>query len=338
MKRFLLTISALLLAMPGLAQRNKLQMLRISEDNDALNVRREATDREYTNGTRIDLFYTKNTRPRFLSALLIPIGAHPDGDDTGAGAVHNLYSIGLTQLMYTPSDIRREDVIRTSRPYTGVLYATHGLTSSDPAQQQRLSTELGLGVLGKAALGKETQIWIHDLFGYGKPQGWKHQLPTDVVINYLIQYEKLIVQPSPNLQIIGVMSTNVGTLHNNINGGIMFRAGIFGDYFSTYERPPVGRPADYLPHHRKFQFYFFMRPVGRLVMDDAILQGGFFTHNSAEHVIDRDKLKRGFVQFEYGTVLSHNRFGISFSEKLITTQYEGAPSQQVGNLTLFIGL
>ncbi|MFD2572653.1 lipid A deacylase LpxR family protein [Spirosoma soli] len=334
MKRIVMFTLSWLLVIHGLAQRNQLQLIRISEDNDALNVRRESTDREYTNGTRIDIFYTKHAKPRLLSALLIPIGSQRFEDDNDPNAIDNLYGVGLTQLMYTPSDITQENVIRQSRPYTGVLYATHSLISSDPIHKQRLTTELGLGVLGKAALGKEVQTWFHEKFGFDKPRGWQHQLPTDVVINYLIVYEKALVQPSPNLEIIGLLSTNVGSLSNNINAGITFRAGIFGNYFSNFPN----REAASQPGKRPFQFYFFMRPVGRLVMDDAVLQGGFFTHNSAEHVIDRDLLNRGYMQFEYGVVLSRNRLGISFSEKLITAQYNGAPSQQVGNLTFSFGL
>ncbi|MVM37803.1 DUF2219 family protein [Spirosoma sp. HMF3257] len=331
MKRLVWLMIGLFLTLPGMAQRNKLQLLRISEDNDALNARREVTDREYTNGTRIDVFYTKTAKARFLSALLIPIGENPH-------EVNNLYSIGLTQLMYTPSDITNKEVIRTSRPYAALLYITHSLTSSDPIHHQRLTTELDLGVLGKAAFGEEVQTWFHKQMGYNKPEGWSHQLPSDVVINYLIQYEKLLVQPSPNLQILGLLSTNVGTLNNNINAGITFRAGIFSDYFSNYERPAIVEGVHHAPNYRKVQFFFYMRPVARLVMDDSILQGGFFSHDRAQYVVDRDLLKRAFVQFEYGAVLSRNRLGVSFSEKLITPQYEGAPSQQVGNLTLFIGL
>ena len=219
-----------------------------------------------------------------------------------------------------------------------MLYATHGLTSSDPVHLQRLTTELSIGVQCKAALGEQAQTWFYKKLGFDKPQGWSHQLPTDVVLNYLIQYEKQLVQPSPKLQIIGLLSTNVGTLASNINAGITFRAGIFNGYFSNYERLAVVDNKSLTPRYRRFQFFFYMRPVVRLVMDDAILQGGFFTHRRAEYVIDRDLLKREFVQFEYGVVLSRNRLGLSFSEKLITAQYEGAPSQQVGNLTVSIGL
>lgn len=185
------------------------------------------------------------------------------------------------------------------------------------------------------------QTWYHGLIDSPKPQGWDHQLPTDIVLNYLIQYEKLLVQPSPNLQVIGLLSANVGTLNNNINAGITFRAGIFNDYFLTYERlvssRAMGATGD-SPTYRRFQFYFYMRPIGRLVMDDSILQSGFFTHDSAEHVVDRDLLNRGFVQFEYGTFVGYKRVGVSLSEKLIITQYTNAPSQQVSNLTFFFSL
>lgn len=74
MKLLLTVASVLLLAGPGLAQRNQLQLIRVSEDNDAMNVRRAPTDREYTNGTRIEVLYTKTGKPRFPSNLLIPPG------------------------------------------------------------------------------------------------------------------------------------------------------------------------------------------------------------------------------------------------------------------------
>lgn len=310
------------------AQRNKLQFLRVYEDNDAFNPRNEVTDREYTNGAKLDIFYTKHAKPRFLSALLIPI----------AGQVDNLYGVGLTQLMFTPADITRKDISYGDRPYTGVLFFSHSLASSDHVNHQKLTTELGLGVLGRASLAGETQIWIHKNLGFTKPEGWDHQLPTDVMINYMIQYEKLVVQPSPNLEIIGLLGANVGTLYNNLNVGLTFRAGLFSDYFSNYERPAVQEGASHTKDYRRFQFFFFMRPTARLVMDDSMLQGGFFTHDRAEYVMDRDLINRANIQFEYGFILGYNRFGVSFSEKLRTAEFSGGPNQQIGNLTLFIGL
>ena len=328
MKRFLYLIISLSLILPASAQRNKLQLLRISDDNDAFNDRGVISDQQYTNGTRIDVFYTKTAKPRLLSVLLIPI----------AGRANNLYGIGLTHLMYTPSNLTRNDVIRGDRPYTAVLYATHSLTSSDPVHKQRLTTELGLGVLGKAAFGEQIQTWVHQELGFNKPKGWSHQLPTDLALNYLIQYEKQLAQPSPTVQILGLLSTNLGTLTNALNAGITLRAGIFNDYFSNYEQPAVSPDAGSRSHYRKFQLFFFMGPTARLIINDSVLQGGIFTHNQADYALNRDLLTHGVVQVEYGVVASRNRLGLSFSEKLITAQFAGAPLQQFGNITVFIGL
>lgn len=324
---------ALLVALPAMSQRNTLQLLRLSEDNDAFDLRAGLNDREYTNGTSIDLLYTKQTKPRFLSTLLIPIGNRSDADNPGTDQVHDLYNIGLKHFIFTPIDIFQRDVIRGSRPYTAVLYATHGLISFDPMRQKRLTTELGLGVLGRAALGKEIQTGYHKLLGYKQPKGWSNQLPTDVVLTYLIQYEKLLLRPAPYLEIIGVLNTNVGTLHTNVNAGILVRAGVFGDYFSS-----KGPKSDYFPNPRKFQLYAFTRPMGRFVVDDAVLQGGLFSRSGAKHTIDRDLVRRGFAHVEYGIVATRNRLGLSISQKLITKQYQGGPSHQVGNLTVFVGL
>lgn len=74
-----------------------------------------------------------------------------------------------------------------------------------------------------------------------------------------------------------------------------------------------------------------------LLMDDSILQGGFFNHDWTEHVIDRDLLNRTFVQFEYRIVASYKLISVSVGPRLITSQYQHAPSQQVGSLTLFVG-
>lgn len=343
-----LTIAfGLLLAAPGLAQRNQLQLIRISDDNDGLNMRRQISDAEYTNGTQIDVFYTKSARPRFLSALLISLKPQSNEPATnapeapgraGASGADNLYSVGLTQLMYTPADINKKDILRGDRPYTAVLYGTHSLVSADPVGQQRLTTEISLGVLGKAALGQQAQTWVHEQLGFNTPKGWAHQLPTDVVINYLVQYEKRLIRFSPSVEVLGLASTNLGTLTNAFHAGFTVRAGIYSDYFSNYERPGIRKGASPGARYHKVQAFFFVRPVAHLILTDSALQGGVFTRNEADYVLAPSLFTHEYVQFEYGFVLARNRLGISFSERDLTPQFKNAPSQQIGNLSLFIGL
>jgi hypothetical protein len=81
-----------------------------------------------------------------------------------------------------------------------------------------------------------------------------------------------------------------------------------------------------------------MRPVFRAVMDDATLQGGFFTHNSSPYTLTKDQITNSHLEFDYGFVISKNNIGFSFNEKLLTKEFNTGVNQQYGNLTLMIGL
>ena len=310
----------------GYAQKkNELRTLKFYEDDDFLNFRREGTDRGYTSGLKIELYYIKHTRAKFPSNLLMKIG----GND------NHLYGWGLNQDMYTPSSIAQKNILYGDRPYCGVTYLSHILISSDE-EKQKLTTSLGLGLIGEYSLAGEAQSWVHGLFNYQKPKGWDNQISSDIIINYAIQYEHLLFQPTPNLEIITGLHANAGTLYNNMGLGLQFRAGLFNNYFSNYEQLTFRskKPASV----RKFQFYIYMKTLGTAVMDDATLQGGFFNHSSSPYVISKDSISRFTMQYEYGIVLAVKRLGFSISEKLRTQEFKGSYAQQVGNITLYIGL
>ena len=171
-----------------------------------------------------------------------------------------------------------------------------------------------------------------------KPKGWDNQISSDIILNYFIDYERQILRPSTNLEIIGDIMANAGTLSNNIGLGIKFRAGLFNNYFSNYERPTFKDDRIGQSDMKKFQCFFFMKTTGIAVMDDATLQGGFFTHNSSPYKLGKDSVSRFYMQYEYGIVIAQKRLGLSFSEKIRTPDFEGTYAQQVGNITLFIGL
>src|ERR1700741_5229695 len=70
-------------------------MIRLYEDNDFLNIGGKGTDKSYTNGTRLDFFYTKKRPPRFIDRVM-PVA----GDSS-----RNIFGWGIMQVMVTPSDI-----------------------------------------------------------------------------------------------------------------------------------------------------------------------------------------------------------------------------------------
>lgn len=308
-------------------KKNELQVLKISEDDDYLNFRGEGTDRNYTQGLKIEIYYTKHTKPKFPGNLLMKINNSGD----------NLYGWGLTQNMYTPNEIKSPAIQYGDRPYAGTLYASHILISSDKEKKQKLTTNLSVGVIGKPSLAGQLQTWVHGAINYQEPQGWHNQVKPDIILNYYILYEHLLFNPTPNLEIMGGIHSNIGTLYNNAGLGIQFRGGLFNNYFSNYERP-ASHSGVTNGLVRKFQFYFYMKTIGTAVMDDATLQGGFFTHKSSPYYITKDSINRFTMQYEYGIVIGKNRWGISVSEKLRTSEFKGSYAQQVGNITLYIGL
>jgi hypothetical protein len=252
--------------------------------------------------------------------------------------VDNLHGWGITQQIFTPVDIKSAEINYNDRPYSGVLYFTHTLISSDSKKNQKLTTTIDAGTIGKYAFAKEVQTAVHSLIGYQKPNGWDNQIATDIILNYGILYERRLFLPSPNLEILGEVQANAGTLSNNFGLGIQFRAGLFSNYFSNYERLTFRSKEDNKLSMRKFQFFFYMKTNGVSVMDDATLQGGFFTHDNSDYIVSKDKIARFYMQYDYGIVLANKRFGLAISQKVRTSDFNGSFAQQVGNLTLYIGL
>ncbi|MDE3144623.1 MAG: lipid A deacylase LpxR family protein, partial [Bacteroidota bacterium] len=282
-------------------------------DDDFFNLRGEGTDRGYSSGVKLEFYFTKKNKPKFPANFLMKIIDNPD----------NIYGLGLTQFIYTPTDISRSDIIYGDRPYSGVTYFSYNLISSSSIKKQRLSTTISLGTIGKYSYANEAQTWFHNIINYQKPEGWNNQIATDIIINYFVDYERQLFKPSPNLEIIGDIQANAGTLTNNMGLGIRFRAGLFNDYFSNYERPTFRDKRVGQTDMRKFQCFFFMKTTGMAVMDDATLQGGFFTHNASPYKISKDSINRFYMQYEYGITIAKKRLGISFSEKIRTPDFKG---------------
>src|SRR5438105_5875223 len=150
------------------------KMLRIYEDNDFINIRGDGTDEGYTNGTRLDIFFVKNKRPRFFIDRWMP--------KAGDSSV-NTYGWGIMQVMITPSDISKHIPDANDYPYSGALFVAHSLHATNPVKKYNLQTELLMGVMGPPALAKQLQVLAHRIINYQQPMGWDHQLKTDVLLN-----------------------------------------------------------------------------------------------------------------------------------------------------------
>ncbi len=297
---------------------NKDHSLRIYIDNDFLNFRASGTDRYYTNGLRLDYFYRKEKKAKFPSSLLLTISKE-----------NNIYGWGLAQFMFTPKHIDVKEIQYDDRPYAGALYAIHSLQSIDKVENIKITTELYIGVIGPLSLTEQSQTWVHELIDYTIPQGWDTQISNDILLNYNINIEKQMLNPSKRVLLVGFVETFSGTLYNAAGFGFMLRIGKFNNYFDDNTSSKSKK--------NKFQLYVFMKPNARVVLSNSLLEGGLIYQLSGKndtYTIDKDQIERLNVLYDVGVNMEFPGFSLLLSQKLRSAEFKGQYVQEVGNITL----
>lgn len=298
---------------------NSKHSLRILWDNDFINVRGDGTDRYYTNGMRIDYFYTKRKTAKFPSSLLLNIS-----DDN-----NNIYGWGVAQFMFTPKNIAVPDIQYNDRPYAGALYSIHSLQSIDKIKKIKVTSEIRLGVIGPLSFAKETQTWAHRVINYTKPLGWHNQVPNDIILNYNISIEKQMLQPSKKILLVGIIETFSGTTYNAAGAGFMLRLGKFNNYFDNISVAQTKK--------NKSQLYVFMKPVARVVLSNALLQGGLLNQISPQsngYILSKDQIERVVVLYEVGITFEKSKYSMTISQKSIGAEFKGQYTQEYGSLMM----
>lgn len=344
----------LLLSLPSQAQ------FSLDVENDVIQLRRPTmTDRYFTNAVR---FNALGNFWRRLPTAFFLIKFKENSD--------LLYGFALGQHIYTPIDLTQTEVITTDRPYAGWLYLSHSLIATDAKHQQKLTTELDLGVIGQLSLAAEIQRKIHEWGNFTEPKGWGNQIKNDVGINYYVKYEKrFLPQFHKSIDFIPCVEGHIGTVTNYIGVGTTLRVGVFNDYFSTatglYERKREKVYQD-TAHYKEFydeeslskrkrkqnvsldsliakrannkwQVYFFIQPLFRTVLDNSFLQGGWTSSRRSPHIISADRLRRFYAQTEFGFVVSYAQCQVSLSHLFRTAEFEGAFNQQWGKVSITVG-
>jgi len=319
-------------------------LFRLYEDNDFINIRGLGTDDAYTNGTRLDLFYTKKQPGRHGLYRLLPKA----GENTARTPMD-----GLMQLMFTPRDISQAAYQPDDYPYSGALVVTHTLYSYNPVEKFDWQTELVAGVIGPASLAAQTQRIVHKLIHYQRPMGWDHQFRNDLLLNINMTAEKQVAAWGHTLEVIGGGQVFYGTMLNGITFYPLIRIGKMTPYFQGYSSQYSGK---------KWQFYFVIKPEAQIIFRNAMLQGGMFTHNPnlgaghapapkghaatmatttatmttpTETSLPYRGLEHWVYSLNYGAVLSHGNFGISFIQNTSSAMMKGLYSHEVGNISLY---
>ena len=277
------------------------------------------TDRDYTNGVQLAW-----TSPVLSSEDWAVNLANKLPFFSYTSEVRKVYALG--QDIFTPSDISLKNPPLDDHPYAGYLYGELGVLGKTPGENgawDRLDqVELQFGVVGPAALGEETQKFIHGIFNDTKPEGWATQLRNEPAL--LFEYERswrfrqplflgLELQADPHL------GAALGNVYIFANAGAMARIGFnLPDDFGPPRIDP-SLPGSYYFEPQKegaFGAYAFVGVDGRAVAHNIFLDGN--TLQDSRHVD-----KNIFVgDLDYGAVLAWNRFRLTYTHVFRTREFK----------------
>ncbi len=345
------------------AQQKYESYFRICSENDLFQVRKEAaTDRYFTNGLRLEWLGDFGRKlPSYKLLISLKGGKELNG-------------ICIGQEMYTPTYIEIAQIQKYDRPYAGWLYMGHTLVSVDSKRSKKMTSSLMLGVMGPLSLAQETQTFVHKLIDSPKPLGWANQIKNDIGINYYTKYEaRFIRQLHKNFDLFQAIEGHAGTVTNFIGVGSTLRVGKFNDYFqnctglydknlilnetrkatnsqmysksSFIESKQIKTDSTTLienASNQKAQYYFFITPTGRTVLDNSFLQGGWLNSGTTPYRLSPDQIERFYVNVEYGGVFSSEAWGrkfqLTFVQAFRTAEFVGEKIQQWGKVELLVGL
>ena len=302
------------------------------------------TDRNYTNGVRASLvspdlsdFHDEagNSYPlidrlnRFLSPL------HPDAPRGEMPLLNLVASVG--QLMFTPADRSRTTVDPDDRPYAGWLYI--GLGYHARTNRKLNSVEFNLGVVGPAALARQTQNFFHELNGVEKFRGWDNQLRNEPGLRLVFEQKQrlfdytLPVGTNLKLDFISHWGASLGNIATYANIGGEWRIGYnLPEDFGTSTLKPGGdnsTPGRGDINTRPFQIQAFLAVDARAVLHSIFLDGNTFSNS---HSVDKE---RYVADVAAGMAVVRGRWRLSYAHVYRTREFRTQEqSQKYGALSL----
>lgn len=280
--------------MAALAQHPSLYIIHL--ENDLFH----GTDSDYTSGVKFS-WVSPNLKnylddpclPQWVRQLNQLSGTlHPKGDTS-----RNMV-VTAGQAMYTPRDRYRADLIPTDRPYAGWLYLGLGYNARN--EQRMDSAEVNLGIVGPAALAKQSQDMIHDLRGIPRFQGWDNQLKNELGIQLVAERKRKVAESDsrtgPEADAILHYGASLGNIKTYLNAGMELRIGnrIPDDFGTAPIRPTGDSNAPYEAGSvRRFSesgVHAFISADARVVARDIFLDGNTFadSHHVAKKYLVGD--------------------------------------------------
>ena len=248
------------------------------------------TDRGFTNGLKLTWLSRDYSNPHDNSLFgWMPAVRKPD--------YRHFFSYSLRQDVFTPDDLKREDLNEEDRPYAGYLNFEAGIHSLSDTRM--FSFSLGLGVIGPLALAELAQKFVHNHSQAPVPQGWQHQLGNEPAVQILFESRDKLSLPGPRkglgFDLITHWGGGLGNVYIYGNAGFQVRIGwnLPHDFGLPLLRPSGSSGVGFFdrdPERGAQEYdglYFFAALDGQLVLRNIFLDGNTFRDS---HHVQKDLL------------------------------------------------
>ena len=311
-------------------------------ENDAF----AKTDRNYSHGLAISLVsrdiknYSQTACLPFplrihsrLTTFLTPVFWAPEESDLQPHTV----LVNLGQAMYTPGDPFRKNVIVNDRPYAGIIYVGMALNQRHTLPESSFevfdSREITLGVIGPVSFARETQNFVHDIFGDTRFLGWDNQLSNEPAFGLSLEkkFKKFkgteSITPGFTYDIINAIGLQLGNIETSANYEIEGRVGwnLPNNFGSFAIRPGEESRAPELgvndnDSSNATGIHFFTILGIKLVGYDFSLDGNIF--QKSHHVTRRPWVTFGAVGIGLPTLLKRRRYNLSLMHVYRSGEFE----------------
>ncbi len=291
------------------------QIITVVVENDSLGV--AGTDKNYTSGVRLGYLDVNADLPDIAYTLDRVIPTFGINETSSV-----FYSLG--QNIYTPQNIQSREQDPDDRPWAAHLYGSIGLVTVTDNHLDEI--ELGVGIVGPAALGEQAQKFVHTHITTDSPtpRGWSNQLNHEPTLSlgwqrrfpdyWSIDAGGLSLGASP------YYGATVGNVHTFADVGFSLRLTPDDDLWQ--DGPVRVKPG--LPGTGYFDrpddgwsWYLFAGLEGRAVARNIFLDGNTFSNS---HSVD----KKVFVaDANAGLALTYDRYRMSYTMVYRTKEFEG---------------
>lgn len=224
----------------------------------------------------------------------------------------------LSQTMYAPDDLSLKHHRPGDRPYAGMLIGGVGYEIPDLSPRPWTHyAELDFGMIGPAAMCKDTQTMVHKLLDCKKPEGWDDQLHNEFVVNgqwwtkyhwHILEWLALVPKggvAAGTIQDFGEMGADLKigwNIRDTPNNEIMFSA-------------PANRRGSWLD---KLSAYAYCGASERYYLYNHVLEGTLFGHRDDGLTVD---IERFVTELRAGAVIRYAKLFATYYIVVRTDEY-----------------